>query len=385
MHSLGVLFKPDALKNIEIENNMKNIYIHIGMHRTGTTSFQNFLELNVEKLKTKKIGVFIPGQNHNANSSEYFMMESRSRAQEYLDLKEFLSQDYESFIISAEELSRFDYDEITPIKNILSLYKNAEVSIIGCFRQPNDYVDSAGAKLIESSGYKLNSLVSCVGLIPKYSGLVAWDAHFSGRLSLFKFSGDTLTTILEKIGISGAEFAWPERENSSKCLEYIALVASVNDLRFIQSKQLLDVFCRGAGNNKFVLPQEVAASIGSEVNKEVRILNEALGGMLDDLNVYGRPKMHEYSDQQFLASCLRYLLESVVATIPAILTSGALAYSNTRQQLDDNFDPFGYLIRNFDLCASAINPMEHYKAHGKSEGRTSFDSKIIENIERLGG
>ena len=126
-------------------------------------------------------------------------------------------------------------------------------------------------------------------------------------------------------------------------------------------------------------------SIGADVNKEVRSLNLAFGDMLDEINIYSRPKMSQYSNQQFLASCLRYILENLVSVIPSILTSGALAYSNTKQSLDEDFEPFGYLINNFDLCANAINPLEHYSSHGKSEGRTSFDSKIAEQIKLLGG
>lgn len=361
---------------------MKKIYIHIGMHRTGTTTFQNFLKVNIDKLKTKKIGVFMPSQHKNVNSSQYFMMESRSRAQEYLELKNFLSQDYEKFIISAEELSKFDFEQVAALKIIINTCSTAALSIIACIRQANDYIDSAGAKLIEDAGYNLQSLVSCAGLIPKYSSLVNWHSNFRNSLDIFKFSDDTFTPLLQRIGIHSLDFVRPEKENSSKCLEFVALVASVNDPRFVQTKQLLTVICRGFGASKFILPQEVAASIGAEVNKEVRVFNAELDYMLDEISIFSRPKMFEYSNQEFLAACLRYILESMVACVPAILKSGALAYSNTKQP-EEGFDPFGYLITNFDLCAQGINPKDHYLSHGRSEGRGFYDSKIIDEVKSL--
>lgn len=355
------------------------------MHRTGTSSFQKFLELNAVKLNAEKIGVFMPGQHRNSNSSEYFMLESRSQAQEYLDLKNFLRQDYDSFIISAEELSRFDYDSIASLKSIFNSYSKTNVKIIGCIRQPNDYIDSAGAKLIDDSGYTLQTLVSCEGLIPMYSSLVDWRFHYGEKLKLFNFSDDTLTSILEMIGINEYGYTRPSKENASKCLEYIVIKASLNDPRYVQAKQLFGVVCKGAGIRKFILPIEIAMSVGADVNKEVRSLNSEFGDMLDEINIYSRPKMSQYSNQQFLSSCLIYILENLVSAIPSFLINGALAYSNTKQSHDEGFDPFGYLINNFDLCANAINPLEHYSSHGKSEGRTSFDSKITEKIKSLGG
>ena len=383
MHSLGALFKSGLLQNIKNENTMKTIYIHIGMHRTGTSTFQKFLELNAEKLNAEKIGVFMAGQHRNANSSEYFMMESRSRSQEYLELKSFLRQDYDSFIISAEELSRFDYESIASLKSILDSYSNTTIKIISCIRQPNEYIDSAGAKLIEDFGYTLQTLASCEGLIPMYSSLVDWKEIYGKELKLFHFSDDTLTSILEIIGLGDKGYARPPKENASKCLEYIAIKASLNDPRYVQAKQLLGVVCKGMGIRKFILPQEVAMSVGADVNKEVRSLNLAFGDMLDEINIHSRPKMSQYSNQQFLASCLRYFLDSIIATVPVILANGGLAYSNYKEVFEEGFDPFGYLINNFDLCTNFVNPREHYDTHGKSEGRTFFDSKIIDQINLL--
>jgi hypothetical protein len=364
---------------------MKKIYIHIGMHRTGTSSFQKFLELNVEKLNSKKIGVFMPKQYGIANSSEYFLMESRSLSQEYLELKKFLKEEYESLIISGEELSKFDFKSIASLKSIMSSVPGAQIEILACIRGANQYIDSAGAKMIENSGHDFNSLMSAPGLIPMYSSIAAWGDLFPEMLEVFDYSSDTLFQLLNKIGLNNEEFIYPQKENSSKCLEFLAIKACLNDPRYVQALQLFAVICKGDGINKFVLPQEVAISIGAQVNREVRILNSALGIALDEINIYSRPEISKYSNQQFLASCVRYLLENLISAVPNMLVSGALAYCNSTKNSEDEFDPFGYLLSNFDLCSNAINPLDHYLRHGKSEGRTSFDSKIVEQIKLLGG
>jgi len=383
LHSLGVSFKAGTPQNTKIEKTMKKIYIHIGMHRTGTSTFQKFLELNAEKLNAKNIGVFMPSQHGIANSSEYFMMEARSRAQEYADLKKFLEQSYDAYIISAEELSRFGDEAISSLKSVLDSHHDKKIEIIACIRQPNQYVDSAGAKLVENSGFTLESLLSSDGLVPLYSRIVDWDAAFEGCLKIFDFADDSLTPILEMMGIADEEYYRPPKENASKCLEFIVIKASLNDPRYVQAQQFLGVVSRGLGTRKFILPQEVAMSIGVEVNRQVKIFNAAFGSRLDFLNIYGRPKISEYSNTQFLARCIVYLFEHIISAIPAILTSGGLAYSNHETIMDGGFDPFGYLLSNLDLCANSVNPYEHYKSHGKSEGRIFFDSKIIDQIKGL--
>lgn len=364
---------------------MRKIYIHIGMHRTGTSTFQKFLELNIEKLNAKNIGVFMPSQHEIANSSEYFLMESRSLSQEYLDLKRFLNEDYESLIISAEELSKFDFRSIASLRNIVSSVPDAEIKILGCIRGANQYIDSAGSKMIENSGYDFTSLMSAQGLIPKYSSIADWGELFSGMLDVFEYSSDTLSQLLKKIGLNSEEFTYPQKENSSKCLEFLAIKAALNDPRFVQALQLFAVICKGYGGNKFILPKEVAISIGAEVNREVRIINSALGIGLDEINIYSRPEIGKYSNQQFLAGCIGYLLESLISAVPVMLINGALAYSNIKSNTQDDFDPFGYLLSNFDLCSNPINPLDHYLRHGLSEGRTSFDSKLVEKINLLRG
>lgn len=142
---------------------MKTAYIHIGTHKTGSTSIQYFLFKNREKLKEQ--GFLYPlsgipqknlfGQHHlavaflehlqlntynpNAGGWEEFITEAHSFPEQ-------------NIIISSENfcLPRFDLEQIYKIKYYLSQYT---VKIVVYLRRQDDYLISKYRQFISSNKY----------------------------------------------------------------------------------------------------------------------------------------------------------------------------------------------------------------------------------------
>ncbi len=172
-------------------------------------------------------------------------------------------------------------------------------------------------------------------------------------------------------------------ENSSKCLEFLVIKSALNDERSKRSRDLLDILARCQTDNPFVAPKEVVESIGSISTKHIQLFNAKVVHMLDPLIVLSRRKINEYGDQEMLLRCMNYLFGHILSAIPSLLFNGALAYKNIVDRPEDDFDPFGYLIGNLDLCFKEVDPYSHYKDYGINEGRTFTPSLVTDLVKKI--
>jgi len=139
---------------------VKHIYLHIGTHKTGSTSIQTFLQKE-SKLLNEKGFDFYQGFHNKKNHIELFLSTMRegrdSFAKEKFDIenaenyfcktKNFVHQcinqsKYDKIIFSTEGLSLLRFtDELTKLKELLKSEEN-KITIILYLRKESDFLDS---------------------------------------------------------------------------------------------------------------------------------------------------------------------------------------------------------------------------------------------------
>ena len=233
---------------------MPRIIVHIGTHKTATTSIQKFLFNNREELGTR--GVLYPdysiiekdphyaqlgmvnalsGQhkNYDASVAERFFKETKTRA-----------QDYETTVISAEPFYR--HAQIEPgskipkkrskywelrteyINRIRDLLGPAEIIIV--FRRQAEYAESLYQEHVKVTRYTGNFQTFCADMWFHFKFLQqarVWDAAFPG-LKAFSFerllqSGDIVTEFCRKLGLPVDDLPLPPRANEGLPVDLVVL------------------------------------------------------------------------------------------------------------------------------------------------------------------
>jgi hypothetical protein len=151
----------NLIKNRKKSNQDRTIYIHIGAHKTGTTTIQHALYKNQDVLR--KNGILCPKSgrsfldtagNHNlgfelAGIKHMFNPENGTWA----DLKKEINHanDCQKVLISSEVLSILDIEKIKYIKELLNQYK---VKIIMYIRRQDETLQSTWVEVVRNVGQK---------------------------------------------------------------------------------------------------------------------------------------------------------------------------------------------------------------------------------------
>jgi len=134
---------------------MKNrkIYIHIGTHKTGTTTIQNVLESNRDSLKKDRIiflgkyrKLFTEFSEGNKYNDEAYLLKVRNELNKDLDLYE--NETNYNFIISNEKLSGdknsgyLNSNELAKSLKTITERLNLDVTIIVFIRRQDAFIES---------------------------------------------------------------------------------------------------------------------------------------------------------------------------------------------------------------------------------------------------
>lgn len=225
---------------------MKKCTIHIGMHKTGSTSIQNsfWKKLNNEQWKYADIGIAnhghllqsvlhgdLPKQNrHSDEPTDWDDIIEKMKRSKMLTkrLIRDIQQEGGNYLISGEWLSSepVEFCRLLEFKALISSYVK-RISIVAYVRPPKSYMESAFQERLKRSAAKLNFESLC----PKYrQRLEKFDFAFGKKnVSFWKFDPKTFKNrcvvqdFCEHLGI-----VFPEeliiRTNESLSREAIALL-----------------------------------------------------------------------------------------------------------------------------------------------------------------
>jgi len=162
---------------------MKKIILHIGRHKTGTTSLQHFLHANFSKeLEHSKLLYPTTGMNSNHFFHHDLFKSCIERNNKFSELettknliKEINNAHQKNIFISTEILSR-DTIDAALLRDIKKCFENYNVIILIYLRRQDSYLESAYAERIKR------------GLISSKEDIFSFNAELDYKIFIQKFS-----------------------------------------------------------------------------------------------------------------------------------------------------------------------------------------------------
>ncbi|MCP4476131.1 MAG: hypothetical protein GY821_16545, partial [Gammaproteobacteria bacterium] len=303
----------------------KQLYIHIGTHKTGTTAIQKFLSANSDYLL--KHGVLYPGfcrpGEHHASLVTRYSRELNRAVNRIIDEKEMvlLKKEFDNeversgakkIILSSEEL--FVPLEKQQWQFIRTLCSNYEVFVIVYFRRQDKFIISYYNQEIKYFSRTKLPLLSVLGqeqsflkeLLDNYENVLSvWsdivgDDHIAVVPYEGKIRNDVVTHFLEYIGIENrTEMSKPEnRENISMPCTLIKLKRLINSaaeeevspyhtLDFMELAKWLNTL-RASDGRKVSNPSPLSPQKRREIIAQYEVVNKRIAQ-----RYLGREKLFE--------------------------------------------------------------------------------------------
>ena len=307
---------------------MKKCVVHIGMHKTGTSSIQRTLynHLNHESIDYLDLG----GANHSLPIAALF--EANPKRKEIL-LKRFLSEREEedregslnklmakmidqfknmksgTLIISGEGIRAIDPKGLIQFRDLLATYFD-EIKIIGYVREPVSYLESAFQQ-IAKEGQCLQRLDR---IYPYYRKFGNFEEIFGEEnLLLYKFDrdrlyqGDVVKDFCKRIG-----FSIPDEKivRSNESISLNALSALCNFWSCEGGKYFLGLpkrkkkrfisFFRFVKGDKLHFSKELVQPILDRNRQDLEWIEQRLGEPLETDLSYKEPAVTDLEDLQHM-------------------------------------------------------------------------------------
>jgi len=316
---------------------LKNLYLHIGLHKTGTSSIQRFLELNKEKLKKKKsITYFTPnpwpipfekkrGPVVNLNINGFKIL------QDIETENAVTSHENYSWIISESDLEKLKNELCKYVENIhIILYLRRQDSLaISQKQEGTKWYDNSIAYGHELSAFPSKLTVFAKNYLNFYEKVKIWSNVFG----------------LENLKIRIFE---PEKLINGDVVQDFCSLLDINDITIFQKvgrvnesiplkKQLFlhqtrEFFPENSQKKHFLVKSVLKLDIGSSSDKLMPSRDEAIGFyeqfkannkqlndwlhlsenkylFSDDFSKYPQESNSEELDGRFLSSVFSHILD----------------------------------------------------------------------------
>jgi len=244
------------------------LIIHVGTPKTGTTSIQIYLDKKQGKLRRK--GILYPHNHknlHNPNAPKHQWFE-KNLVTTHLDnfienVKNIISQvkeDTHTIILSSEGIYNYWWDFPDESKDILcELGKRFDIEIWAWFREPLDFIEDYYNQCIRNPQIENNP---CYGKDLSFSEMldIKWFSQHldyqgfvtecqtlfgKNKVSAFKYQGDVVQEIIQKLGLATPDDNPIKRHNQSLNSASIALLRTINRYNIkAKDKELLMPYLR---------------------------------------------------------------------------------------------------------------------------------------------
>ena len=227
---------------------MPKLILHIGAHKTGTTSIQRFLEDNTSLLaehgyvfpricwyshSQHRLSLAVKGGT-DPNVGDKPQLEAELKA-----LRDFLATSKNHVIISSEVFLALPEHRVRLFYEGL---KGIDMQVVACIRRQDNLFAStynqgtkhAGNKLTRPISFHLDNPLSLSPELDLLGCLNTWASLFGReRLTVYRYeSGDAVTTFLQQIKFPGAGQVKPAKRSNvavpAKALELMRLVKTMN-------------------------------------------------------------------------------------------------------------------------------------------------------------
>lgn len=187
------------------------IYLHIGTHKTGTTSIQNFASKNTAFLA--KYNVVWPTSKLDSYPSQHSYIKNLIKSKQIDVVKDFVAATMKeadsinatAILLSGESLGEMNSEDI---ELFLSLLKPHEVEVLVNYRNIYDYAISLYSQLLKATSQNdvYTAIIPALANRLNYSSMIdRWDLPDSkctvSALSYDAIKDDLLFSFFSKIGI----------------------------------------------------------------------------------------------------------------------------------------------------------------------------------------
>lgn len=287
----------------------KKIIVHLGLHKTATTSLQDFLQANSNELARKDVR-YIPLQRMRTDLTPLFWNLEKNRRSKLIS---FISEiKKETLLLSDENIMGTPGDLATSgfypyaqnrIKTFCEDMKGAQITLFLTLRQPNDFLTSMYSEYLRHNPYLSFGQYLSGFDIPGFSYRQAFGWLFqlpsntNVRVIPFETSegGGVTETAREIIAAAcGAESgididSFPAQKSrssySTEELDLVAEIARRSDPKMAQFfLNTLDARERRFGQTKFnPLPPQVVADLKRRYSEDLQFFSESNRLQLEDI------------------------------------------------------------------------------------------------------
>lgn len=378
---------------------MEKVILHIGMHKTGTTSIQsaikNFEGNRVKVASFEETNHSIPMLTifskhrldyHHWQKKGFTKFEINELKRKYIEIldKDLCDKDYDKLIISGEGIIGLDASDLQIMIDFFKGY-NLNINIICYVRDPLDWLVSNTQERIKGLMPVLKNKTGFKPLIQKFLDLVSKD-----NIKVFKFeevikSHKSVVQHFSEI-LSIKLFEYP-KINKSLTPFQLALTARLNEVpikiignkkRYMIRQKIFNHIKNIDSNNqhKLKLDKQYFMNLLSEnIEEDCEWLNKNFG-IKYEINRGDCSKNIEDYFEEILSNSTSQIKNIFkffdVPYDPKIsLTYNFLEiyFSLAYEQKEINFCAETYLSLNPDIKVSGVNPYQHYLMSGIKEGR----------------
>ena len=250
-NELAELLKPfeQSLEQLKVQK--LKLIIHAGTPKTGTTSLQTYLDKKQGKLRRK--GILYPHnleklQNPSAPKHQWFeknlvTTNVESFLENFKNIISQVKQDTHTIILSSEGIYNYWWDFPDESKGILcELGKLFNIEVWVWFREPLVFIESYYKQCIRNPQVESNPCygkdLSFAEMLNiewfsqhlNYQGFVTECQTLFGKnnVSVFKYEGDVVQEVIQKLGLATPHDNPTPRENKSLNCASIELLRTIN-------------------------------------------------------------------------------------------------------------------------------------------------------------
>lgn len=374
---------------------MKEVILHIGLHKTGSTSIQTALKgynkNGVKSIAFKEANHSIPMftifsnnryKYHIWKKQELSKDDIDKKRNEYLDIlkKELRNEKVKTLIISGEDLSSLNDHEV----KVLSEFLNAEqvsTTIVCYVRHPLSWAASAVQELAKNG----NSFPNLDNFFKVRLGKYI---EFFGKKNMKVFdyqksSAKEKSVVKHFSKILSIDLKDPPRANESLSALQFSLIRNLNKLNLQKTSHR----ARDLILSHIMRIESTATSQHSKKVNEQYFVNLITKSSIEDCNWLNKEfgiqyKINKSKVDENLDDYFKIILSSSLKTVSNLFVEIGISYDPIISLQDnflnayifietgiDNFNGDLYLELNPDIKAARVNPYKHFLENGIDKGR----------------
>lgn len=207
----------------EMAGDMTVLHLHIGMHKTGTSAFQNACDAHRARLLDSGVFYHLDRLSAIPNHS-YFrdVMEQRKPGTLEASLREaFAGKTSPNYLISGEDIS---YLSVENLEILAALFREffSEIRVYAVVRPPIGYMHSATQEIVKNPVTDIAGLFNRWDVTPSYEKRFQKFIDMFGAVRFIAYGPNALTALATAIGIPSLDYRRDNRSVSRWTVKMLA-------------------------------------------------------------------------------------------------------------------------------------------------------------------